>query len=256
MEDQKEYLEIDLMELLKALWHRAWAIALAVVLFGAAALAWTKLMITPLYEASALLYVNNSSFSVGSTSVSISPSELSAAQSLVDTYAVILKTRTTLNSVIRETGVDYTYEELVDMISAKAVNGTEVFSVTVTSPDPQEAEKLANTIAKILPEKISGIVDGSSVRVVDQAVVPAKKSSPSISKNTMLGMILGFVVSCGVIVLIQLFDTTIRSEDYLIQNYDLPLLAVIPELLPKRSGSGGYYYAASQPKARAKEEAK
>lgn len=245
---KEEYMEIDLLRLMKALWHRAWAVVLAMILCGAAAFSYTYFLVTPLYKSSALMYVNNSSITVGSTSVSLA--DLSASQTLVDTYIVILKTRLTLNEVIEQAELSYSYEELRDMISASPVNSTEIFEITVTSPDPQEAEQVANTIVKILPEKISEIMDGSSVRTVDFAVRPVKKSSPSFTKNTALGLILGFVLSCGAIVLLELMDEQIRDEEYLTQTYDLPVLAAVPDLLKSDSvskyGYGGYYAAAGK----------
>lgn len=236
----KDYMEIDLLQIAKALWHRAWAILLAAVLCGAAGFGYSAFLVTPLYQSEAMMYVNNSSFSVGSTSFSISSSELTAAQSLVATYIVILNTRTTLEDVIRDAELEYSYEELLGMIDAQAVNNTEVFSITVTSESPQEAEQIANTIARILPEKISNIVEGSSVRVVDYAVVPAHRSSPSISRYTILGALLGIVLTCGYIVLREMFDDQIRDEEFLMQTYDIPILAAIPELLSSRNSSGYY----------------
>ena len=177
--------EIDLLQLAKALWHKAWAIVLVTLITAAMAFAGTKLFITPLFTASAMMYVNNSSISVGSTQVNLS--DLTAAQSLVETYMVILKTRGTLEEVIKEANLPYDYEQLSGMIEAGAVNSTEVFSISVTSASPEEAEKIANTIAELLPNRIADIVEGSSVRIVDYAVVPSKKTSPSLSKNTMLG---------------------------------------------------------------------
>lgn len=232
---------IDLVQLAKALWRRAWAILLAMVVFGGAAFSYAYFLITPLYKASAMLYVNNSSLSVGSTKVDLS--DLNAAQSLVDTYIVILKTRTTLEEVIETAGLSYDYETLSDMIEAGAVNSTEVFSIEVTSPDPAEAEKIANTIAELLPDRIAEIVDGSSVRIVDYAVVPSQKASPSLSRYTLLGLLLGAVISCGVIVLTVLFDEQIRDEDYVRETFDLPLLAAVPDLTAK--GGGDYYYRSS-----------
>ena len=234
-----EEMVIDLVQLAKALWRRAWAILLAMVVFGGAAFSYAYFIITPLYKASAMLYVNNSSLSVGSTKVDLS--DLNAAQSLVDTYIVILKTRTTLEEVIETAGLSYDYETLSKMIEAGAVNSTEVFSIEVTSPDPAEAERIANTIAELLPDRIAEIVDGSSVRIVDYAVVPSQKSSPSISRYTLLGLLLGAVVSCGVIVLLYLFDDQIRDEEYVRQTFDLPLLAAIPDLTGRNSGSSYYY---------------
>ena len=240
-----EEMEIDLLKLARALWRRAWAIMLAAVIFGGAALAYTAIFVTPLYKAEALMYVNSSDISVGGAKLSISQGELTAAQSLIKTYAVILTSRTTLNDVIEQSGVSYTYEELKDMISAQSVNSTEVFSITVTSPSPREAEMLANTIARILPEKIAAIVEGSSARIVDYAVEPARKSSPSLSKNTLIGAMVGFVLACGIIVIMELTDEQIHDSDYLIQTYDIPVLAVIPDLLSSTS-TNDYYQSAEQ----------
>ena len=116
------------------------------------------------------------------------------------------------------------------MISASSVNGTEIFRITVTSPDPAEAAKIANTITEVLPEKIADIVDGSSVRTVDFAVTPTVKSSPSITKYTAVGMVIGFILSAGFIVLFELLDDKIHDSDYLTSTYDIPVLAEIPDL--------------------------
>lgn len=241
MGKSSEYYEIDLMQLLRLLWRKAWAIILAAVIGGAAAFSIAAFLVTPKYEAKAMMYVNNSSFSVGSTSFSISSTELSAAQSLVDTYLIILTSRTTLNEVIRAAELDYSYETLNAMLSAGAVNGTEVFSITVTSEDPYEAKLIANTIVDILPDRISDVVDGSSVRVVDYAVIPSEKASPNITKFTMIGLLLGVVVACAVLFLRMTSDTLIHNEDYLMETYDLPVLAVIPDL--SSSNEEGYYGA-------------
>lgn len=237
--NSNEFYELDLVQWLQALWRRAWAIALAALICGGAAFSAASFVITPKYEAEALLYVNNSSFSVGNTSFSISNSELSAAQSLVDTYIIILNSRTTLNTVIKEAELDYSYAELKEMLHAEAVNGTEVFSVKVTSEDPAEAEKIANTITNVLPETISEVVDGSDVRIVDYAVIPTKKASPNVTVYTLIGLLIGFALMCIVITVHEMTDTLIHNEDYLLETYNLPVLAVVPDLVNNK-GSGYY----------------
>lgn len=227
--DREEYVEIDLLRLAKALWHRVWIILLSMILFGSVMFFCTRFLMTPLYRSSALMYVNNNSHAANNTSVSLA--DLSASQTLVDTYIVILKTRLTLNEVIEQAGLDYTYEELRDMISASSVDSTEIFEIAVTSPDPEEAERVANTIVQVLPEKISEIMDGSSARTVDFAVRPIHKSSPSITLNVAVGCMIGMILSCGVIVLLELLDEQIRDEKYLMQTYHLPVLAVVPDLM-------------------------
>ena len=190
------------------------------------------------------MYVNNSDISVGNTSFSISSTEINAAKSLVSTYTVILKSRTVMNEVIKASGVDYSYDKMVSMVEAKAVNDTQVFSITVTSTNPQEAEMLANTIANILPEKISSIVNGSDVKVVDYAVIASHRSSPSYTKNTAIGALAGFVLAAAIIIIGYLRDDLIHSEDYLTSTYpDIPLLTVVPDLITSRQNGYGYYSA-------------
>ena len=249
-----EFYELDVLLWLKTLWDKAWAIALAAVLCAGLAFSYASFVVTPLYEAETLMYVNNSSFSVGNTSFSISNSELSAAQSLVDTYLIILNSRTTLNEVIEEADLDYSYSKLKSMLHAEAVNGTEVFRVKVTSPSPVEAERIANTIALVLPDTIADVVDGSDVRIVDYAVVPSTKASPNVTMYTAVGLIIGFALMCLVITIQMMTDTLIHSEDYLLENYKLPVLAVVPDLISNKSS--GYYYSYSSHSSSDNKEAK
>ena len=240
MDNENDVIEIDLMHILELLVSKLWIIILCALLCGGALFSYAYFLITPKYESSAMFYVNNNNLSIGSTSVSISSSDISASQSLVDTYIVILKTRNTLNTVIRKADLSYTYEELSDMISASAVNSTEIFKATVTSTDPKEASEIANTIASVLPDKISEIVTGSGAKVVDYAVVDTRKVSPSITKYTAIGVFVGVALSCLIIILRDFFDDTIRDDTYLINTYDdIPTLAVVPNLDGKR---GEDYY--------------
>lgn len=245
MNKDRSYKTINLIKIAEGIVRHLWYVILAMLLCGGLLFSCAVFMVTPMYQASALMYVNNSSFSVGATSFSISSSEISAAKSLVDTYLVILKTRLTLNEVINRGGLDYTYEELYAMISAEAVNDTEIFSVTITSADPQEAEHIANVIAQVLPNKISGVVEGSSVSIVDYAVVPSEKTSPNVTGYTLVGLLIGLGLSCGIIAVIEILDDRIHSESYLLENYkNIPLLTVIPDLTEKQTKNSYYrsYY--------------
>lgn len=239
--EREEYLEIDLLKILTALWRRAWAIVLAALIFGGAAFAYAYKFTVPMYQSSALLYINNSSdLSVGSTKVNLA--DLTASQGLVDTYIVILRTRSMLNAVISRADLSYSYEELRNMISASSVNETEILQVTVTGPNPEETAMIVNTIADVLPDRVSVIIDGSSVNVVDYAVGNGTKVGNEITRYTTIGLLLGAVLAAAVIVIIELLDEQIRDDEYLTQTYGLPLLSVIPDLQDRGKGKGKGYY--------------
>ena len=238
--------EIDLGRIIRAVIDKAWLVAVVTVLCAVLTFLGTFFLITPQYESSAMFYVNNSNLSIGDASVSLSSGDLSTSRNLVDSYIVILNTRETLADVIDYAGVSRSYREVRDMLTAAAVNETEIFKVTVTSPDPQEAEQIANAIAYILPKRIGTIIDGTSAKVVDAAIVPTKPSSPSYTTNTIVGFLLGFVLSAGAIVLGEIFDITIRNEEDIARSCKHPILAAVPDM--NAAGKGGYYYGSSRGK--------
>ena len=87
--------ELDLRILFNSVIKNIWAIALVSIVCGLAALIGSIFLLTPMYQASTLFYVNNS-VSLGDASLSISSGDISTSKSLVDSYMVILKTRDTV----------------------------------------------------------------------------------------------------------------------------------------------------------------
>lgn len=241
--ERNEELEIDIQRLIGAVMRRIWLILLAAVSGAVISFLVTFFFVTPQYESSAMFYVNNNSLSVGDASFSLTSSDITASKSLVDSYIVIMQTRASLNDVIDYAEVNRSYDELKRMINASAVNSTEIFQVVVTSPDPQEAEKIANAIAYILPKRIASIIEGTSAKVVDAAVVAAKPSSPSYLVNTLIGFALGVTLSVSYIILRVIFDTTIRGEEDITMNTKHPILAAVPDM--EAPSKGGYYYTSN-----------
>ena len=246
---QNDEIEIDLSRLIAALLDKSWLIAIVAVVCAVVTFLGTFFFVTPMYQSKAKFYVNNSSLSSLSEMAvsSISSTDISASRGLVKTYIVILNTRETINDVIDYAGVDRTYNQVKGMIAAESVNGTEVFEVVVTSPDPNEAEKLANAVAYILPNRIKDIIDGTSAKVVEAAVVAAAPSSPSYSKNAIIGFLVGFVLMAALVVIRELKDITIRTEEDIAQCSTHPVLAAVPDM--EAHTKGGYYYGYGKQKS-------
>lgn len=251
--ERNEELGVDLQKVVGAVVKKAWLVALVSILCAGLVFVGTFFLVTPKYESTAMFYVNNNSFSVGDASFSLSSGDLSTSRNLVESYLVILDTRESLNEVIAYAGVNRTFGELREMITATSVNETEIFQVTVTSEDPQEAERLANAVAVVLPQRISGIIDGTSAKVVDAAVLPSEPSSPNFAVNTVVGFLLGFVLMVGIIVMREIFDITIRGEEDMACVKRYPILASVPDMMGKIKG--GYYGEQKTKKRRNKKAA-
>ena len=235
--DKNKEIEIDLSRVFGALLNKAVLIGVVAVICAVLALVGTLLFITPTYESSVKIYVNNSSFSIDGVINSVTSSDISASKSLVKTYIVILNTRETLNEVIDYAGVSRSYASVKNMINASAVDATEILQVDVTSPDPSEAEAIANAIAYILPKRIDSIIDGTSAKVVEAAVVAASPSDPSYTKNTIIGFLIGLVASILVIALWVIFDVTIRTEEDVMGVSKHLVLSSVPDMKARVRGS-------------------
>lgn len=249
--NNKEYYSIDVLHIAKTLWRRAWVVIVCACMVAAMGFALAKFVIAPTYSSKVLLYVNNSSISLGN--FSISASEQTAAQNLVRTYGVILNSRSTLNLVLdkaKETDpdLDYKWQDLAAMLEYETANDTEIMKVTVVCEDPDDAELLANTIVKVLPDRISAIIDGATMNVVDTAVKGAKVG-PSITKFTAIGFVLGALLSVAVLTIMAVMDDTIHDEEYILNTYDYPILGKVPNLLNTGSKSYSYYSQKTPPRA-------
>lgn len=240
-EKNNGFLEVSMWRLLNEVLKKAWVVGMVAVVGAVLAFLISAFVITPKYESSAMFYVNNSNFSLGDTSVSITSSDITASKSLVESYIVILDTKNSLEDVIDYAGVNRTYKEVREMLSAEAVNETEIFEVTVTSEDPEEAEQIAEAISYILPKRISSIIEGTSAKIVDTAVRPSAPSSPNIMTSTLLGFLLGFVIAVAAIVFYELFDVTIRTEEDVTTSCSHPILASVPNMAAP--GKGSHYYS-------------
>lgn len=235
-----EELEIDLQRLINALLQKSLLIGIVAVVCAVVAFLGSYFFITPQYQSTAMFYVNNNSLSLGEASLSISSADISASRGLVKSYIVILNTRETLSDVLEYSGVDRTVGQVKNMITAESVDATEIFQVVVTSPDPKEAQIIADAVAYILPKRISSIIEGTSAKIVDSAVVPSRPSSPNYVRNTVAGFAIGFVLAAAWVVMQVLMDITIRSEEDIVQNCKNPVLAAIPDM--EVHSKGGSYY--------------
>ncbi len=233
-----KYRELSPKALLRCILKKLWIVAITVIVFGAAAFAITKFVITPQYSATIRLYVD----SKPEATSSLTSSDVTAAKSLVNTYITIIKSNSFVDVVAEESGLKINSEQIESMISAEAVNGTEVFDVSVTGAVPEDCAVIANEIAKLAPSKISGIVNGCSVKIIDRAKVPLKPISPNTPKNVALAILLGLVLSCVAIVVAYMSDTTIYNEDDIKEFCTLPILGVLPDLIKGNKDDYRYEY--------------
>ena len=240
MNEKRDGFEIDLQKLVQCYLRKWWLIGIGTILAAVIGYWFTSYFITPMYRASVTIYVNN--IARGEQITYLSGSNLTAAQQLVNTYIQIIGSDTVLTKVADETGLGISPSGIRSLMSAQQVDDTELFKVFITHQDPERAASIANAIAQVAPGEIENFVVGSSTKIIDYAKVPVRPTSPNVSRNVILGGLVGCVLAVVFLTIAFLLDVRINDEEDLTIIFDLPVLAQIPAFVPegskRRSGYG------------------
>lgn len=230
-ENMDETFEIDLKELFELIIARIRLVILVVIMFTVSAYLISEFVITPKYQASARLYVNNNKTSV---SQNVTLTDLNTGRELVPLYSEFIESDTVLEQVAaavsNETNMPFDADELRKILSSGAVNDTALIEITVTTPSPEVSQIIANAVVDIAPDRITEFMDGSSVKVVDYAKLPEEPVSPNVMKNTLIGFVLGVIISIGMIFVMELMDTRVKNEEDLKKLLEYPVIGIIPEI--------------------------
>ena len=194
-------------------------------MLAAASFGVSKFLMTPKYQASALMIVNTRQ----DTSATVTSDQINSATKLVSTYSIILKSDTVLNQVIQNLGLSLDYQHLAERVTVSAVDDTQVMKVTVTSDNPEWARQVCEQITQISPDVILEAVEAGSVKVISNASISPEPVSPNVSRNTALGAVAGLVISVGIVFLMVLLDNKINNEEDVSKYLDLTVVGVIPE---------------------------
>ena len=225
MEDNQDYETIDLLELLGVVRRHIVALLLTTVLAAAAGFAVSKFLMTPQYQARALMIVNTRQ----DTTANVTSDQLNSASKLVSTYSIIVKSDTVLNQVIANLGLNMSYETLAGKVGVAAVDDTQVMEITVTDANPDGARQVCEQITQVAPDAILTAVEAGSVKVISAASVDPDPVSPNVMRNTAIAGLLGLVVCLGVLFLQVLLDNKINTEEDVTKQLGLNVIGVIPD---------------------------
>lgn len=213
---------IDLLELLYALLGKWREIAAATVACALIAAIGVLFFVTPKYQASSTIYV------ISRKDSAINISDLQIGTALTDDYIQVFHMWEVQEKVISNLDLPYTYNQLDGMLSVTNASNTRMLEITVTSESAQEAADIANEYATVVRDYIAKKMATDKPSIMSTALVPTVPVSPNKTKSILLGALLGFVVSAGVIVVMTLLDDTYKTAEDIKKYTGLVTMAVIP----------------------------
>lgn len=222
---------IDLRELFYVLLDHLVLIIVCLLLGALLGFGISKYVITPQYTATSSLYIGTSSDSV------VDLSSLQISTQLTSDYQELVTSPTLLEEVIGDLGLDMTYGELENMISIDNPSDTRILNISVTTSDPQLSADISNQLASQAKIDLPLIMNSEEPYQFEKARVPSSPSSPSVSKWTMIGGLLGAVGCMGILIVIYLWnDTYVTAQDIQKEFNVQPLTAVPNASIPALDG--------------------
>ena len=225
-EQQRDEMEIDLMELFSVVWHNLLLIIEIGLCVGALAFLFSSLLVPKQYVSTTKVYILNRQ----SDSVNVTYSDLQSGATLTKDYKELIKSLPVMEKVVAQLNLDISPEKLADKITVDSPADTRIIEISVSDTDPYMANAMANAVRIAASAQISQVMDIEAVNIVQKASYPDHASSPSVMKNTMLGCILGAILTIAVLFVLYLLDDTIKTPDDVEKVLGMSVLGTIPIL--------------------------
>lgn len=222
----EENFEIDVLKLLFALKKRLPFVIAAAIIGAFIMFIVTWFFSEPMYRSEALVYISNKvAYDTNIQSVNIV--DVNASIQLVPVFSQLLNTNAVLDKVAAASHLDYSASQISKLIRTEHVADTAVLKVIVLGTEPQDIATLANTVATTGISEITKVAPGSSAYLIDEAEAPVTPYAPSMPKRLVIGFFFGALTVAALVIIRELLDTKVHSEDDLAQIIEAPVLGVV-----------------------------
>ena len=218
--------EIDLKELIGMFLEKKFLIIFVVILFAILGAVYTTRFITPMYESSTSLVL----VQTGDTDTSlesITTTDITLNSKLVDAYAVVAKSKRVANKVLENLKLNMPIDDLRESITISSASDTQNLKVSVKHENPEEACKIANEVAEVFIEEVTEIYKVKNLYILDPAEVNTIPCNINLAKNIVIFAFVGAILVAGYILLINMLDTTLKTDTDIEKAVGVPVLASI-----------------------------
>lgn len=217
--------EINLGELFRFFISKLKYVILATELCIICGFIYVQFLLTPLYHSTTTLILVSDN---GQQSSAVIQSEVNLNKNLVTTYSEIVKSRAVLSQVIKELKLSEDVSSLQRKIGVSSVENTEIIKIQVSDKNNENAQKIADTTAKVFMKQVKKIYNLTNVSTIDSASLEKVPYNIHLIKQLFIAAFIGFVGSSGVVFLFFYFDTTIKSSKDIEDKIGLPVVGSVP----------------------------
>ena len=213
---------IEFKRMLDILNNKKGIIILVLILFIILGYLYSYYYVVPEYKStSTLLLIPNDAETVTS-------SDLTLNSGLISTYGNIAKNSKVLKQVINNLNLNISEEQLLNKIEINIIKDTHIMEMSVSDTDPQMAMNITKELANVFLNEIKQIYNLNNIGIVDEAQLPDAPYNINHMKDMLMFVCMGIVVSFAYIVIIYLFDNTIKKEEDIEEYIKIKSLGSVP----------------------------
>lgn len=216
--------EIDLKQLIKVFWKHKFMIIIITIIGMVVGYAYNTFLTVPKYKATSTFLLSNSSAGENAGEQAITQQDVTLNSKIINNYTELIKSDAILDEVIRKYQINTGKSQIQKNISVKVKTNTEFVELSVALPNKDEATVLANGILEVLNDKVKDMYNMENVRIVDVAQVPTSPCNKMPVKFAAIGGAVGFVLSCLIILVLNMFDDSVKDESDIEDKVGLPVL--------------------------------
>lgn len=215
--------EINLKEVYSYFKSRLLWMILAIVVIVIIGNVYTILTRVPMYQSNTTIVL------VGESKKEYSQTDSQLNQNLIGTYSEIITSRKVLQQVIDNLKLKMTVDELSQNITTSSVEDTEIIRITVNNEKKKMAVKIADEVASVFSEEIQDIYNLENVAIIDKAEEADAPYNINYVKDNVIYLMIGVVLSFGVVFVMYYFDTTIKSSEIVEEKLGLTVIGIVPK---------------------------
>lgn len=214
--------EINLKEVFDYFKSKILWIVIAIVAILIVGNVYTVITRVPMYESDTTIVLSGNKDAYSSTDSQIN-------QNLIGTYREIIKSRNVLSQVIDNLDLKMSVDELANNITATSVEDTEIIRITVADDRAKDARDITDEVAKVFSDEVQDIYNLENVTIIDNADLASDPYNVNYVKDNIIYLIVGIVLSFGVVFIMYYFDTSIKSSETIEEKFGLTVIGVVPE---------------------------
>ena len=180
--------------------------------------------ISPLYESTSKMYILTTDESA------LNLEDVKVYSKLKNDYIELIKNKKTIEKIIKELNLDYTYDSLSSAIQVTNPADTRIIAITVKTTIPQLSADIANKLALYGQQGIAEIIRSSKPVIYEEAIPSSKKVSPKSFLNSLLVGMVFVMVYCFICVLRSTRYNIIRNSEDVYDAVGMIPIVEIPEM--------------------------